>query len=171
MGRFRAGLTGYVIVDDTQASVRWTKEWGRVRTDDEQLLNGKHLRPDQDEISLRLPALRRYVAALRSLTTSLAVQCDLTVDDIEDVQMAIDECCALLLPHVDRSRPWLDIRFHLVDANFVAQVQVATAAAASIDRETLSWTVLDALCDELTVSMDGRSLAICFTKLRGAGRP
>jgi serine/threonine-protein kinase RsbW len=142
-----------------------------VRTDDDQLVNGRRLRPDQDEVTVRVPALRRYVAALRSLTTALAVQCDLTLDDIEDVQMSIDESCALLLPHVDRSRPWLDITFHLVDASFVAQVQVATTTMVLIDRDSLAWTVLAALCDDVTVSMDGRSLLICFTKSRGAGRP
>jgi serine/threonine-protein kinase RsbW len=142
-----------------------------VRTDDDQLVNGRQLRPDQDEVTVRVPALRRYVAALRSLTTALAVQCDLTLDDIEDVQMSIDESCALLLPHVDRSRPWLDVTFHLVDASFVAQVQVATTTMVLIDRDSLAWTVLAALCDDVTVSMDGRSLLICFTKSRGAGRP
>jgi serine/threonine-protein kinase RsbW len=142
-----------------------------VRTDDDQLVNGRQLRPDQDEVTVRVPALRRYVAALRSLTTALAVQCDLTLDDIEDVQMSVDESCALLLPHVDRSRPWLDVTFHLVDASFVAQVQVATTTMVLIDRDSLAWTVLAALCDDVTVSMDGRSLLICFTKSRGAGRP
>jgi serine/threonine-protein kinase RsbW len=142
-----------------------------VRTDDDQRLNGKRLRPDQDEVTVRIPALRRYVAALRSLTTALAVQCDLTLDDIEDVQMSIDESCALVLPHVDRSRPWLDVTFHLVDASFVAQVEVATTTLVSIDRDSLSWTVLAALCDDVTVSMDGRSLTISFSKSRGADRP
>lgn len=142
-----------------------------MRTDDDQRLNGKRLRPDQDEVTVRIPALRRYVAALRSLTTALAVQCDLTLDDIEDVQMSIDESCALVLPHVDRSRPWLDVTFHLVDASFVAQVEVATTTLVSIDRESLSWTVLAALCDDVTVSMDGRSLTISFSKSRGADRP
>ena len=142
-----------------------------MRTDDDQRLNGKRLRPDQDEVTVRIPALRRYVAALRSLTTALAVQCDLTLDDIEDVQMSIDESCALVLPHVDRSRPWLDVTFHLVDASFVAQVEVATTTLVSIDRDSLSWTVLAALCDDVTVSMDGRSLTISFSKSRGADRP
>ena len=85
--------------------------------------------------------------------------------------MSIDESCALVLPHVDRSRPWLDVTFHLVDASFVAQVEVATTTLVSIDRDSLSWTVLAALCDDVTVSMDGRSLTISFSKSRGADRP
>ena len=85
-----------------------------MRTGSHQLVNGSQLRPDQDEVTVRVPALRRYVSAVRSMTTALAAQCDLTVDEIEDVQMAIDEACALLLPHVERSRPWLEVTYHLV---------------------------------------------------------
>ena len=134
------------------------------------LVSSRQLRPDQDEITIRVPALRRYVSAVRSFTTALAVQSDLTVDDIEDVQMAIDEACALVLPHVDRSRPWLDVNFHLVVGRFVAEVEVATAQSVEIDRDGLSWIVLDSLCDGVRVSTEGRAAAICFTKLRGVVR-
>jgi serine/threonine-protein kinase RsbW len=146
------------------------KEMGHVRTGSDQLVNGTRLRPDQDEVTVRVPALRRYVSAVRSLTTALAAQCDLTVDEIEDIQMSVDEACALLLPHVERSRPWLDVKFHLVGSRFTAQVEVATTEAVQLDRTSLSWTVLSALCDEADIIADGRSLAIEFTKLRGADR-
>lgn len=139
-----------------------------MRTGSHQLVNGSQLRPDQDEVTVRVPALRRYVSAVRSMTTALAAQCDLTVDEIEDVQMAIDEACALLLPHVERSRPWLEVTYHLVGSRFTAEVEVATAQPVQLDRTNLSWTVLTALCDEADITADGRSLAIEFTKLRGA---
>jgi serine/threonine-protein kinase RsbW len=146
-------------------------ELGHVRSDGDRPVSTSRLRPDQDEVTLRVPALRRYVSSVRGFTTALAAQCELTVDEIEDVQMAIDEACALVLPHVERSQPWLNVRFHLVEGRFVAQVEVATAQAVQLDRGSLSWTVLEALCDEIEVLMDGRSVAICFTKLRGPGRP
>ena len=139
-----------------------------MRTNAEQVSHGNQLRPDQDEVTVRVPALRRYVGAVRALTTALAVQCDLTVDEIEDVQMSVDEACSLLLPHADRARPWLDVRFSLVDAQFVAEVEVATTAPVTIDRENLAWTVIVALCDTVDVRADGRTLAICFTKRRAA---
>jgi serine/threonine-protein kinase RsbW len=144
------------------------RELGYVRIDGDQRVTSNRLRPDQDEVTLRVPALRRYVAALRSLTTALAAQCDLTVDEIEDVQMSIDEACALLLPHVERSRPWLDVTFHLVEARFAARVEITTSEAVQLDRDNLSWTVLTALVDEADVLTDGRSLGISFAKVRGA---
>jgi serine/threonine-protein kinase RsbW len=144
------------------------RELGYVPTDGDARVTSNRLRPDQDQVTLRVPALRRYVAALRSLTTALAAQCNLTVDEIEDVQMSIDEACALLLPHVERSRPWLDVTFHLVESRFAAQVEVATSEAVYLDRQNLSWTVLTALVDEAEIVMDGRSLGITFAKVRGA---
>jgi len=123
-------------------------------------------RPDQDEVIIRVPALRRYVSAVRSLTMSLAVQCDLTVDEIEDVQMSIDEACALLLPHVVPTQSWLDLTFRLADGHLRAQVCVATGEQVEIDRSSLSWTVLAALCDAVDVLSDGRSVTISMVKLR-----
>jgi serine/threonine-protein kinase RsbW len=139
-----------------------------VQTELDHLVNGDGLRPDEDEVTVRIPALRRFVSSVRGLTTALAVQCDLTVDEIEDVQMSVDEACALLLPHVARSTPWLDVRFRLVPARFAAEVEVTTAEPVDLDRDNLSWTVLNALCDDVDVIASGRSVAIRFTKRRAA---
>jgi serine/threonine-protein kinase RsbW len=148
------------------------KEWdvsGWI--DSDQLADTSQLRPDDDEISLRVPALRRYVSAVRSMSTALAVQCGLTVDEIEDVQMSIDEACSLLLPHVSRSRAWLDLSFHLVEGRFAAAVSVAVASPVELEKSSLAWTVLSALCDEVDVASDGRTLTISLTKLSEVIRP
>ena len=46
-----------------------------------------------------MPADVAYVSTLRLTAASLAARCDLTIDDIEDLRLAVDEACALLLPH------------------------------------------------------------------------
>ena len=54
-----------------------------------------------------MPADVAYVATLRLTAASLAARCDLTIDDIEDLRLAVDEACALLLPHAGPdSRRW-----------------------------------------------------------------
>jgi serine/threonine-protein kinase RsbW len=131
------------------------------------LANGSHLRPDQDEVTVRLPALRRYVGSVRTLTTALAAQCDLTVDDIEDVQIAIDEACALLLQHAPRSQAWLDLQFLINDGRLVADVRMDVQSGAEIDRTGLSWMVLSSVTDTLDFDEGGRSLSVCFSKKRG----
>ena len=55
-------------------------------------------RPD---VELRLPAESAYVAVLRMTTAGLAARLDFTLDDIEDLRMAVSEACALVLDDAD----------------------------------------------------------------------
>jgi serine/threonine-protein kinase RsbW len=120
-----------------------------------------------DQVELRVPADGRFVAALRSLATALGAQCDLTVDEIEDLQIAVDESCALLLPHVQHRGEWLTARFTLAPrtVDFVASVP---AAAAAPDRTGFPWAVLSAVAERLEVTSTDGQLAIGFTVRREA---
>ena len=69
-------------------------------------------RPDGDVVEVRIPADVVYVSTLRLTAASLAARCDLTIDDIEDLRLAVDEACALLLPHAKPKTP-LEARFVL----------------------------------------------------------
>ncbi len=69
-------------------------------------------RPDGDAVEVRIPADVGYVSTLRLTAASLAARCDLTIDDIEDLRLAVDEACALLLPHATPGSS-LDARFEL----------------------------------------------------------
>src|SRR5690348_13045097 len=51
-----------------------------------------------DEVELRLPADSAYLSVLRTATAGLAARLDFTLDEIEDLRIAVDEACALLLP-------------------------------------------------------------------------
>ena len=55
-------------------------------------------RPD---VELRLPAESAYVAVLRMTTAGLAARLDFTLDDIEDLRMAVGEACALVLENAN----------------------------------------------------------------------
>src|SRR6478735_3271011 len=52
-----------------------------------------------DTVDLRVPADPAYLAVLRTATAGLAARLDLTLDEIEDLRIAVDEACALLLEH------------------------------------------------------------------------
>jgi serine/threonine-protein kinase RsbW len=120
----------------------------------------------RDEVEVRMPADRRFVAALRSLTSSLAAQCDLTVDEIEDLQIAVDEAAALLLPHAAQPDGWLAARFGLTVGCLDVVTSVPAPPQAMPDRTGFSWTVLSALADRLEVITAEGVLAIGITKQR-----
>ena len=51
-----------------------------------------------------MPADGAYVSVLRTMTAGLAARLDFTVDDIEDLRIAVGEACALVLPEADAGR-------------------------------------------------------------------
>lgn len=123
-------------------------------------------RPDGDAVDVRVPADGAYVATLRLTAASLAARCDLTVDDIEDLRLAVDEACSLLLPHA-RPSSAMRSRFDLRHGALAVTTSVETSdAAAGPDRTGFAWSVLSALASEVEVANDGRLLSIRVTKRR-----
>ncbi|MDP9118059.1 MAG: ATP-binding protein [Actinomycetota bacterium] len=117
-------------------------------------------------VTLSVPARRHFIAGVRSLTTAVAAQYGLTVDAIEDLQMAVDEACALLLPQASGDSAQLETHFDLEERRLRVEVSVAAAEGAEPDREGLSWTVLSAVADGLEVARVGERLCISFAKRR-----
>src|ERR1700712_3689400 len=109
-------------------------------------------RPDGDVVEVRVPAEVAYVATLRLTAASLAARCDLTIDDIEDLRLAVDEACALLLPHAT-SESVLEAGFTLAAGRLVVttSVDAPDSSAASPDRGGFAWSVLSALASEVEV--------------------
>jgi serine/threonine-protein kinase RsbW len=124
-------------------------------------------RPDGDAVEVRIPADVVYVSTLRLTAASLAARCDLTIDDIEDLRLAVDEACALLLPHATAGST-LDARFELATGRLSVETSVATDEAAEPDRSGFAWTVLGALASTVDVRQDGGRLIILVTKAREA---
>ena len=52
-----------------------------------------------DTVELTVPADPAYLSVLRTVIASLAAQRDFTLDEIDDLRIAVDEAGALLLPH------------------------------------------------------------------------
>jgi serine/threonine-protein kinase RsbW len=123
--------------------------------------------PDGDAVEVRIPADVAYVSTLRLTAASLAARCDLTIDDIEDLRLAVDEACALLLP-LAAEKSTLDARFELHGGRLSVETSVATEAAAEPDRSGFAWTVLGALASSIDVRKEDGRLAIVVTKDREA---
>lgn len=124
-------------------------------------------RPDGDTVEVRVPADVMYISTLRLTAASLAARCDLTIDDIEDLRLAVDEACALLLPHADPDST-LDARFDLTTGRLGVMASVQTSETAEPDRTGFAWTVLDALASSVDVHRDAGRLTIAVTKSREA---
>ena len=122
-------------------------------------------RPGGDVVDVSTPADVVYVSTLRLTAASLAARCELTIDDIEDLRLAVDEACALLLPHAS-SESQLGARFHLFPGKLVVDASVTTTETSEPNRDGFAWTVLDALSSSVDVHMQADTLTISVSKSR-----
>jgi serine/threonine-protein kinase RsbW len=122
----------------------------------------------EDAVEIRLPADSAYLSILRTATAGLAARLDFTLDEIEDLRIAVDEACAMLLPHaVDTAQ--LTCRFHLDPATLEVTVTIPTTRGQLPERDTFSWTVLSALAGEVDTGLDDdRQVWIRLRKRRGS---
>ena len=113
----------------------------------------------KDEVILCVPADPAYLAVLRTATAGLAARLDLTLDEIDDLRIAVDEASALLLANVG---PGDELRavFEL-DADVLA-VQVCGPATSLPERHSFAWTVLETLVGQVQTASgpDGSSITL-----------
>ena len=119
-----------------------------------------------DFVEVALPADGAYLSVLRTATAGLAARLDFTIDEIEDLRIAVDEACAMLLAQVVPDAR-LRCRFALSSGSLVVAVSAPTREGQVPARDTFAWTVLSALTDEVTASADsGKTVTIELHKRR-----
>jgi serine/threonine-protein kinase RsbW len=123
--------------------------------------------PGGDVVEITVPADVAYVSTLRLTAASLAARCDLTIDDIEDLRLAVDEACALLLPHSTADSA-LHARFELAAGRLTVRTSVSSTDHAEPNRTGFAWTVLAALADTVDVATDADRLTITVSKISEA---
>ena len=55
--------------------------------------------PEGDLIELRLPCQARYIAVARLAVSGIAARIGLTLDDVEDLKVAVSEACTNVIDH------------------------------------------------------------------------
>ena len=121
----------------------------------------------RDVVTLRLPAAGAYLSVLRTATASLASRLDFTIDDIEDLRIAVDEACAMLLAQAVPGAD-LECSFELTADAIAVSVAVLTLDGEQPSRDTFAWTVLTALAGEVDSSVDADNrVTLSLRKRRG----
>jgi serine/threonine-protein kinase RsbW len=120
-----------------------------------------------DYVHVRMPAESAYLSVLRTATAGLAARLDFTLDEIEDLRIAIDEACAMLLA---QAIPGTDLEcgFELGADQVTITVSVTAAEPKMPARDTFAWTVLSALAGTVDSRLGpGDRVAIVLVKRRG----
>ena len=121
-----------------------------------------------DSVELRLPADGAYLSVLRTATAGLAARLDFTLDEIEDLRIAVDEACALLLPDAVPGAE-LTCVFSLGAEALSMTVSVPSRTGRMPRRNTFAWTVLTALAGEVDASV-GEDGLVSVTLRKHGGR-
>lgn len=99
-----------------------------------------------DAVELVVPADPAYLAVLRTASAGMAARLDLELDEIEDLRIAVDEACSLLL---HGAGPADRLRSVFVHGEDWLQVEVSGPAASLPSPESIAWVVLEALVGEV----------------------
>jgi serine/threonine-protein kinase RsbW len=104
---------------------------------------------DHDVVLLAVPADGAYLAVLRTATAGIAARLQYTLDEIEDLRIAVDEACAMLIP-VAAPGAELTCRFEITKGLLTVRVSVPTRGMAQLPpAQSFAWRVLTTLAAEV----------------------
>jgi serine/threonine-protein kinase RsbW len=150
------------VTEDTAA----TTEYGSVPSQREPG-SAQADRETKDHVQVCMPAEGAYLSVLRTATAGLAARLDFTLDEIEDLRIAVDEACAMLLPQAIPGTN-LECAFDLGAEAMTITVSVVAAQPRIPARDTFAWTVLSALAGTVDSRLGPDDhVAIVLRKHRG----
>jgi serine/threonine-protein kinase RsbW len=110
-------------------------------------------REARDRVRVCMPAEGAYLSVLRTATAGLAARLDFTLDEIEDLRIAVDEACAMLLSQAIPGTN-LECDFELGTNSMTITVSVVAAQPRTPARDTFAWTVLSALAGDVDAKLE-----------------
>ncbi|WP_018222787.1 ATP-binding protein [Salinispora pacifica] len=122
-----------------------------------------------DVVHLTVPADGGYLSVLRTATAGLAARLQFALDEIEDLRIAVDEACAMLLS-IATQHAELECRFSVTDDALAVEVTVPTSRGARLPAESsFAWKVLTALTTSAAATADNDRATISLLTRRVAG--
>jgi serine/threonine-protein kinase RsbW len=118
-------------------------------------------------VLLAVPADGAYLGVLRTAAAGLAARLQFTLDEIEDLRIAVDEACAMLIRLTAPSEE-LRCRFSLDGERLRVEVAVPGAAPGP-DTSSFAWQVLTSLTGEASARLQEDTVSIALTARREVG--
>jgi serine/threonine-protein kinase RsbW len=114
------------------------------------------------DVELRLPAEGAFATIVRTTAAGLAARLDFTIDDIEDLRIAIGEASALAIPEAD---PGTDLvaAFWFGPGSMTVELRVEAIDDPPLDTESFAWQVLDTMAQDASAGPEGGRFSVRFT--------
>ena len=125
---------------------------------------------NRETVMVRIPPTPEHLALLRTAVAGFAARDHFTLDQVDDLRLAVEEGAVQLLKHVtgegltltvNRTEPGIEVR---LSADVAGDDPV-------IDEESFSWVILRALADDVAIEMQQGHAAIVLSKHRLASAP
>ncbi|HWH32258.1 MAG TPA: ATP-binding protein [Egibacteraceae bacterium] len=125
---------------------------------------------NRETVMVRIPPTPEHLALLRTAVAGFAARDHFTLDQVDDLRLAVEEGAVQLLKHVtgegltltvSRTEPGIEVR---LSADVAGDDPV-------IDEESFSWVILRALADDVAIEMQQGHAAIVLAKHRLATAP
>jgi serine/threonine-protein kinase RsbW len=117
---------------------------------------------ERADVELRVPADGAYASVLRTTTAALAARLDFTIEDIEDLRMAVAEATAMVLEHADAGSDLVS-HFALKPGEMTVAVSVSAQSPGDPDYDSFGWQVLTTLSTSATVETGGGRFTVSMT--------
>jgi serine/threonine-protein kinase RsbW len=120
-----------------------------------QMTAESHAVVGDDIVLLTVPADVGYLGVLRTATAGLAARLHFALDEIEDLRIAVDEACAMLLA-ISTDDADLSCRFAASDNALTVEVTAPITSGARLPAaSSFAWKVLTALTSEASAEAEG----------------
>ena len=118
-----------------------------------------------DLVTVTVPATAGHLAILRTTVGGFAARDQFTLDQVDDLRMAVEEAAVQLLRHIRSERIQMDIETTSTGVEVRLSGEVRGDEPV-IDESSFSWTILRALADDLRVDSEGEQTQIVLSKER-----
>jgi serine/threonine-protein kinase RsbW len=121
---------------------------------------------DSDVVLLSVPADGAYLGVLRTAAAGLAARLHFTLEEIEDLRIAVDEACAMLIGLAVPAAA-LQCRFALTEDELEVEVAVPAAPGATLPAtSSFAWKALTALTSNARAEVADQTATIALTARR-----
>jgi serine/threonine-protein kinase RsbW len=127
--------------------------------------------PSTGDLDLTVPALAPYLAVVRTATAGLAARLQLNSDEIEDLRIAVDEACVMVLalprPKPAKNPTSLTCRFRVLPDALAVTISAPVGPNAALPPEkSFVWDVLHTHAADVKGIVDGGTATVELRKPR-----
>jgi serine/threonine-protein kinase RsbW len=119
-----------------------------------------------DRIVLSVPARGEYARTVRMTAAELASRMGMSIDDIDDVRIAVEESFALAAAHAGGETAEVTFTFNLGEESFEATAGTPSGSGCESDEDETGSRyarfILESVCDEFEIRTEDGT---CFIRL------